>query len=292
MYTIYTIYYSVLKEGCRKTADGTSALDVAIQRAQQRKPTVEVTSLEDSPNRPDNAAGPSALGRRQAADIMNSRIANKETSLQQQHVDCTEDPSSNNESAATEDETKDIRFLNNTFKPFSSSGKQLLLAEEVQKCILYLQYTYYNQAKHLSPVGLTHEAGGTCQMQINFSKAGSTEPLVNCAEISQTFRESLQRSGPSCVVVLSDNSHFQVVLMNAVSKMVTLFDPFGNGFPTPVRDTIKTFFDKDSSGSWTYRTWTQKLQTNTWSCGIWAIWVTERCNIGLKTMGSNPLTAG
>ena len=179
---------------------------------------------------------------------MNSRTANEETSLQQQHVDCIEDPGSNNESAATEDKTRDIQFLNNTFKPFSSSGKQLLHAEEVQKCILYLQHTYYNQAKHLSPGELTHEAGGTCQMQTNFSKAGSTEPPVSCAEISQTFRDSLQRSGPSPVVVLSDNSHFQVVLMNAVSKMVTLFDPFGNGFPTPVRDTVKTFFDKTPLG--------------------------------------------
>ena len=31
--------------------------------------------------------------------------------------------------------------------------------------------------------------------------------------------------------------------MNAVSKMVTLFEPFGNDFPKPVRDTVKTFFD-------------------------------------------------
>ena len=235
-----------------------------------------MTSLEDSPNRPGNAARPSATGKQQAADNLNSKIANEELSLQQQHVDCTEDPGSSNYSADTEDETRDIQFLNNTFKPFSSSGKQLLHAEEVQKCILYLQHTYYNQAKHLSPVGLTHEAGGTCEMQTNFSKAGSTEPLVSCAEISQTFRDSLQRSGPSPVVVFSDNSHFQVVLMNAVPKTVTLFDPFGKGFPTPVRDTVKTFFDRDSSRSWTYRTWKQKLQTDTWNCGIWAIWVTER----------------
>ena len=272
-----TYYYSVLKEGCRKTADGYSALDVAIQKSRQRRPTVEgISLLEDSPYRPDNVARPSALGRRQAAYGMNSKIANKKLSLQQQHAACTEDPSSNSESADTEGETRDIQFLNNTFKPFSRSGKQLLHAEEVQKCMLYLQYTYYQQAKHLSQVGLTHEAGGTCQMQTNFSKAGSTAPLVSCAEISQTLRDSLQRSGPSPVIVFSDNSHFQVVLMNAVSKMVTLFDPFGNDFPKPVRDTVKTFFDRDPSGSWTYRTWTQELQTDTWNCGIWAIWITER----------------
>ena len=76
--------------------------------------------------------------------------------------------------------------------------------------------------------------------------------------VPQTFRDSLQWSGPSPVVVFSEISHFEVVLMNAVSKMVTLFDPFGNGFPTPVKGTVKTFFDRDSSGSWTYITWTQK----------------------------------
>ena len=169
-----TRYNSVLKEGCRKTADGTSALDVAIQRSLQRRSivaTVQVTSLEDSPNRPDNAARPSALGRRQAADSMNSRIANKELSLQQQHVDCTEDPGSNNESAATEDATRDVQFLNNTFKPFSDSGKQLPHAEEVQKCILYLPYTYYNQAKHSETVS-----------------SGQDQALLICSQTTAIFR--------------------------------------------------------------------------------------------------------
>ena len=68
-------------------------------------------------------------------------------------------------------------------------------------------------------------------MQTNFSKAGSTAPLVSYAEISQAFRDSLQWSGSSPVVVFSDNSHFQKVLMNAVSKMVTLFDPFWQQLP-------------------------------------------------------------
>ena len=64
--------------------------------------------------------------------------------------------------------------------------------------------------------------------------------------------------------------------MNAVSKMVILFDPFGNGFSAPVTNTVNTFLDKDPSGGWTYRLWTQKFQTDTCNCGIWAIWVTER----------------
>ena len=106
-------------------------------------------------------------------------------------------------------------------------------------------------------------------MQTNFGEAGTACQL--CC-IAQTFRDSLQRSGTCPGVVFSDNSHFQVVLMNTVSKMVTLLDPFG--FTTPVRDTDGTFFEGDSSGSWTYRT--QNLQTDIWNCGIWAIWVTER----------------
>ena len=226
---------------------------------------------------PDNAARPSASRRRQqVADNIYSKTANTGLSKQQQHDDCTEDPGSKNESGATVHETRYIQFLNNTCTPFSSTSEQLLDAQEVQKCILYLQYTYYNQTKHLSAVGLTHVAGGTSQMQTSFIKAGSITSLVSRAEISQTFRDSLQRLGPSPVVVFSDNSHFQVALMNAVSKMVTVFDPFANGFPAPVRDTVKTFFDRDPSGSWTYRTWTPKLQTVLWNCGIWAIWVTER----------------
>ena len=107
-------YDRVLKEGCRKTADLTSALDVATQRSRQHRPAVEVTSLEDFPNKPDKAAGPSALGRQQAANNLNSRIANKELSLQQQHVESTEDPGSNDEAAATE-ENKGHKILEQHF---------------------------------------------------------------------------------------------------------------------------------------------------------------------------------
>ena len=270
-----THFYNVLKEGCRKTANGGSALDVARERSLQRRPTSKQISLVDSPHKSDNAARPSAPGRQQqAADSLNSKTVNKEIGLQQQPVDCT-DNTGLNTSAASENE-RDTQFLNNTCKPFPSTGKQLLDSREVQKCILYLQYTYYNQAKHLSKLGLTHEVVPTPQMQICFSEAGSTAPLDSRAEISQTFRDSLQRSGPSPVVVFSDNNHFQIVWMNAVSKMVTLFDPFGNGFPKSMAYTVKAFLDKDSTGSWKYRTWTQRLQTDTWNCGIWARWVTER----------------
>ena len=80
-------------------------------------------------------------------------------------------------------------------------------------------------------------------MQTLFAIAGSSAQLDSSVDTSQTLRDSLKRSGPSPVIVFSDNSHFQVVLMNAVSKMATLFDPFGNSFPAPVRDTVKTFFD-------------------------------------------------
>ena len=76
-----THYYSVLKEGCRKPADGASALDVAIQRSLQRRPTNELISLDDSSEQSSNAARPSAPGRQGAAD--NSETANKKLDLQQ-----------------------------------------------------------------------------------------------------------------------------------------------------------------------------------------------------------------
>ena len=95
-------------------------------------------------------------------------------------------------------------------------------------------------------------------MQTLFPTAGSNAQLDSSVDTSQMLRDSLKRSGPSPVVVFSDNSHFQVVLMNAVFKMATLFDPFSSGFPAPVRDTIETLFDKNPSGRWIYR-----LQTDT-----------------------------
>ena len=245
-----THYYSVIKKGCRKTANGTSALDLAKERSSWRMPTSEQMSLTDSPHKSGNTVRTDNTGF--------------------------------NESAATENE-RDIQLLNNTFKPFSSTGKQLLDSWEVQKCILYLQHTHYNQAKHLSTVGLTHEVVPTPQMHMCFSKAGSTAPLDSRAEISQTFRDSLQQSGPSPVVVFSDNIHFQVVLTNAVSKMVTLFDPFGNGFPESVTNTVKTFFDKELLGA-------GHTECGHKSCRL-THGTVEYGNMG-NSAGSNPLTAG
>ncbi len=251
---------------------GTSAYDVARERLLQCRPRIEPVSLDNSPDKSDNAARTSAPARHQQA-VDSLKTANVEPGLKQQPVTCTD---SKNETTAIEEEPTGTQYLNNTFQPFSSTGKQWLDAEQVQKCIQYIQYTCYNQVKHLSALGVTHKVGATPQMQTCFRKAGSTAPLDSCAEISLTLRDSLQQSRPSPVVVFSDKNHFQVILMNAASKMVTLFDPFGNGFPTPMRNTVKTFFDKGPSGRWTYRTWTQKLQTDTWNCGIWAIWVAER----------------
>ena len=113
-------------------------------------------------------------------------------------------------------------------------------------------------------------------MQILFRTAGSNTQLDSIVDTSQTLGDSLQRTGPSPVVVFSDNNHFKVILANAVSKMVTLFDPFGNGFPTSIQNTVQTFFDKDPFKTWTCRVWSQTLQTDACNCGIWAIWVTER----------------
>ena len=182
-----------------------------------------------------------------------------ESDLQQQSTTCTDNPGPRNKPAAIEEELTSTQYLNNTFKPFSSTGDEWSDAAQVCKCIQYLQYTRYTHAKHFAIAGITHEVGPTAQMQTLFTTAGSSAQLDSSVDTSQTLRDSLKRSGPSPVVVFSDNSHCQVVLMNAVSKMATLFDPFGSGFPAPVKDTVETFFDKDPSGSWTCRTWPQRL---------------------------------
>ena len=49
--------HTVLKEGCRKLANGTSALDVAIDRSLQYRPTNcnELISLDNSPDKSASA---------------------------------------------------------------------------------------------------------------------------------------------------------------------------------------------------------------------------------------------
>ena len=78
-----THYYGVLKEGCRKVANITTTLNVAMKSFLLRRPTNGPISLDDFPGKSHDAARPSASQRQQQA-VDNSQTANKELDLQQQ----------------------------------------------------------------------------------------------------------------------------------------------------------------------------------------------------------------
>ena len=132
-------------------------------------PTSEQISLLDSPHKSGNAApataaaadvaaaataaavaaaataAAAAAAQHQAIDSLSSEEANVGSDLQQQPTSCTDNPGPRKKPAAIEEEPTCTQCLNNTFRPFSSTGQQRLDAAQVLKCIQYLQYTCYTQ---------------------------------------------------------------------------------------------------------------------------------------------------
>ncbi len=92
------------------------------------------------------------------------------------------------------------------------------------------------------------------------------------------MRDALSPDGPSPAITFGDNIHWRVMLINARRKHVDFVDPFGTGFLHSVRTSVRKFYQRDNTGTWTFTEWTKRLQPrgDTWNCGIWAIWIQKK----------------
>ena len=103
-------------------------------------------------------------------------------------------------------------------------------------------------------------------------------PNTSQSDIAGTLRKTLSRDGPSPAIVVGDNIHRRIILTDSRSQTVAFIDPFGSGFLRDIIAAIKTFHDNVQPGRWRYTEWTTRLQQrgDTWSCGLWAIWMQEK----------------
>ena len=126
--------------------------------------------------------------------------------------------------------------------------------------------------------GATHIVAQLNQLLTKVEQAGMNKALIDSNDMSQVMRDSLCCNGPSPAIAFSNDVHWRVWSANAKRKEVDFVDPFGTDFLHAVDKGITDFYSKDKTGTWTFNTWTKRLQAigDTWNCGIWAIWIQER----------------
>ena len=69
-----------------------------------------------------------------------------------------------------------------------------------------------------------------------------------------------------------------VILINSYSerKSFSVVEPFGSKFSENVKLSMLDFYSKDNTRDWSFTDWKVKLQDDSYSCGIWAIWMQEK----------------
>ena len=124
--------------------------------------------------------------------------------------------------------------------------------------------------------GNTHLHASNQQLLHNIAKAGQRTQAEDSTDTAQVLRDTFTIDGPCPAVVIGDDSHFRTILINARTKSISLIDPLGQGFSEDIKTSIISLYGKDKSGSWTITEWKKKLQQDSFSCGIWGIWMQEQ----------------
>ena len=62
--------------------------------------------------------------------------------------------------------------------------------------------------------------------------------------------------------------HWRVIIVSHNLRQVLLLDPFGDGFTNDEFDSVRYSYI-----GYNVSTWTKRLQTDSWNCGVWVAWV-------------------
>ena len=75
-------------------------------------------------------------------------------------------------------------------------------------------------------------------------------PKTSQSDIAGTLRKTLSSDGPSPAIVVGDDIHWQIILIDARSQTVAFIDPFGSGLLQDIIEAIKAFYDNEQPGRW------------------------------------------
>ena len=176
---------------------------------------------------------------------------------------------------------------NNMYNPFSRCGTEWLDSSQIQLSSLYLLHTQHVNATHQNIWGITYAMATNTHFIHQLRLAGRNNDLKDTVDIAQLLRDTFDREGPCPAIAIGDNIHFRTVLINSKTKSISLVEPFGNNFSEYVKNSMLDFHSKDNTGDWSSTEWKIKLQHDSYSCEIWAIWMQEKwrfffhgCNTG------------
>ena len=88
------------------------------------------------------------------------------------------------------------------------------------------------------------------------------------AEVRPTALFRHKQEGISGIYPMSMPGHWRVMIVSHDLRQVLLLDPFGDGFTIDKFDSVKY-----SYSGYNVSTWTERLQTDGWNCGVWVAWV-------------------
>lgn len=159
---------------------------------------------------------------------------------------------------------------------FSRNGTEWLSSSQIERGLLYLLHTTYQQSKHHNAQGPTHLIATDVQLITKVNEASNSNQLEDNVGIAQVLRDTMKTDGPCPAIMFGDNQHFRNVLINSRTKSVSLVDPMGSGFLDNVKASITNLYSKDTTGDWSITEWKVRLQHDSYSCGVWAMWIHEK----------------
>ena len=156
----------------------------------------------------------------------------------------------------------------------ATTGTEWLNERDLYDCARVIHDTQYPQAK-LQPVANSHHMPVTVMQLETLLTRG---PLVdNHIGIDHILHNTVHYAGAAPMITFGDSTHYRVIGIDSMHKTVTLADPLGKGFTPAIKAALKDFFVRyDSDHTWRHVDLQFRLQTDAYSCGIWALYFGEK----------------
>ncbi len=78
--------------------------------------------------------------------------------------------------------------------------------------------------------------------------------------------------GDTPYVVVGDQRHWRIVLIDGTNREIYTYDPYGTGFPTRLKNALQQATD-NTGLPWTHKDVQYRLQNDSHNCGIWVLFL-------------------
>ncbi len=78
--------------------------------------------------------------------------------------------------------------------------------------------------------------------------------------------------GDTPYIIVGDQRHWRIVLLDGCNQKAYTYDPYGNGFPNKLKQAMKQATDRTGI-PWTHKDMRYSLQSDGYNCGIWVLFL-------------------